>query len=170
MMERERIYALFRNFEDAASAINELTSDGFDPNHISVVTRDNEGRFARYVDSDDVHIDGSEGASFGVAMGALVGLGVLAIPGIGPIIAAGPIAAALTGLTPGAVAGAATGGLVGTLVDWGTDNEDAVRYRQILIDGGALVIAESVSDMWDDTVEAVFARHRAIDVQDYDLT
>jgi uncharacterized membrane protein len=170
MMERERIYALFRNFEDAASAINELTAKGLDPSHISVVTRDTEGRFARYVDSDDVHVDSGEGAGFGATMGALVGLGVMAIPGIGPVMAAGPLAAALTGLTTGAIAGAATGGLVGALMEMGAEEEEATYYRQTLIDGGALVIVDHVSENWDDTVEAVFTRNNAIDVEDYDLT
>ena len=169
MMEHERIYGLFRNFEDAASAINELTAKGLDPSHISVVTRDNEGRFANYVDSDDMHVDGGEGVGFGATMGALVGLAVMAIPGVGPVMAAGPLAAALTGLTTGAVAGAATGGLVGALMDMGAGEEDAQRYHQILVDGGALVMVDHVSPEWDDTVEAAFHSNHAIDVEDYNM-
>jgi hypothetical protein len=167
-MENERIYALYRNFEDAASAINELTGAGFPPGNISVVTNDSEGRFARYVDSNDVHVDGDDAASFGAVTGALIGLGVMAIPGIGPVMAAGPLAAALAGATTGAVAGAATGGLVGTLIDWGTEEDDAAIYERVLIDGGALVIAD-VTPEWENKVERVFASYGPIDVEDYDL-
>lgn len=168
-MKHNRIYALFRNFEDASSAINELTNAGYEAGHLSVVTNDSAGRFARYVESDEVHVEGDEGAAFGTIAGALIGLGVMAIPGIGPVMAAGPLAAALAGATTGAVAGAATGGLVGTLIDWGTDEEDAKRYQKVLVDGGALVVTDIYSDEWEDKVEAIFRKHNAMDVEDYNL-
>jgi uncharacterized membrane protein len=166
-MEYERIYALYRNFEDAASAVNELVREGFSADNISMVTRDHEGRYSQYVDGVETDVDAGDAAGFGAATGALVGLAALALPGIGPIIAAGPLAAALAALTTGAVTGAATGGVVGALMDWGTEEDVAIRYNQILIDGGAMVIATNVSDMWEGRVKSVFAKYNPINVEDY---
>ncbi len=70
-------------------------------------------------------------------MGALTGLGLMAIPGVGPIVAAGWLVATLTG----AAAGAATGGLVGALTQAGVSNEDAEVYAEALRRGGAVVSA-----------------------------
>ena len=165
-MDYERIYALYRNFEDAASAVNELVREGFSADNISMVTRDHEGRYSKYID-DDLKVDAGDAAGFGAATGALVGLAALALPGIGPIIAAGPLAAALAAATTGAVAGAATGGVVGALMDWGTDEDLAIRYNQILVDGGAMVVATNVSDMWESRVKSVFAKYNPINIEDY---
>lgn len=78
------------------------------------------------------------GAIAGGAAGVAAGLGMLAIPGIGPIVAAGWLAA----LASGAVAGGAAGGLIGALVESGTSKENAELYLEALRRGGAIVTAK----------------------------
>ena len=73
----------------------------------------------------------------GGALGALTGLGLMAIPGVGPIVAAGWLVATLTG----AAAGAATGGVVGALTQMGVSSEEADVYAEGLRRGGAVVSA-----------------------------
>src|SRR5580658_3054134 len=78
------------------------------------------------------------GAIAGGAVGVAAGLGMLAIPGVGPIVAAGWLAA----LASGAVAGGAAGGIVGALVESGTSKENAELYVEALRRGGAIVTAK----------------------------
>jgi hypothetical protein len=100
--------------------------------------------------------------------GVLVGLGALAIPGIGPVIAAGPLAAALTGLAgagAGAVAGGVTGGLIGALVDMGVPQETAQYYAEGIRRGGTLVTVRS-DDTFTDRVVDILNRHDPVDINE----
>jgi uncharacterized protein (TIGR02271 family) len=90
-----------------------------------------------------------------------VGLGALAIPGIGPVIAAGPIVAGLTGAGLGAVAG----GVVGALVDMGLPEAEAERYAEGLRRGGALVTAQVADDRVDEAMD-IMDRHHPIDLKE----
>jgi len=119
----QTLVALYRNFADAQHAVDDLLNSGIDRNMISLVANNATGEYTDYVsdvDDDDDAVTADQGAAFGAAsggiIGALAGLGALAIPGIGPVIAAGPLIAALTGGAVGALAGAPTGGLVAGLV------------------------------------------------------
>jgi len=94
------VVALYDDFQTARSAVEALVDAGFERSNISLVANDTSGDLARntttdvtVVDDDDV--SAGEGAGFGAVVGALVGLGVALIPGIGPVLAAGPLAAAL---------------------------------------------------------------------------
>jgi hypothetical protein len=124
------VVGLFDDFNDAQRVVQELTNAGFSRNDISLVANDARGEYAGLsrsvgggkMDKTEAEQAGSgalAGAGVGAALGLLAGLAALAIPGIGPVIAAGPIATALGSTAIGAGLGAAAGGLVGPLVDAG---------------------------------------------------
>lgn len=135
------VIGLYDRLEDAQNAVSELVSAGFSRENISIVAADTEGKFKTYVGAPGE--DAGEGAATGAGVGAavgglgglLIGLGALAIPGIGPVLAAGPIASALIGAGVGAV----TGGLIGALVDAGVPEEQANLYAEGVRRGGTLV-------------------------------
>jgi hypothetical protein len=101
------------------------------------------------------------GSALGGAAGLAASLMGLAIPGIGPILAAGPIAAALAGAGAGAVAG----GLIGGLTDAGVSETHAEYYAEAVRRGGALVTVRT-DDGRADEAEAVIRRHGAFDIED----
>src|SRR5829696_1748364 len=91
------------------------------------------------------------GAAIGGALGWLVGIGALAIPGIGPLVAAGPVVAALAG----AGAGGATGGLVGGLIGAGIPEIEAKRYAGRIREGGYLVTVHCDDRDWAKRAEEI---------------
>jgi hypothetical protein len=174
------VVALFDDFNSANTALRELVDNGFSRDDISLIAIDSEGEYGRYVEtgrSGDVETSGAaQGAGVGAGIGAaigglgglLIGLGALAIPGIGPVIAAGPLAAALTGLAgagAGAVAGGVTGGLIGALVDMGVPEETAQYYAEGVRRGGHLITIRTADHMTDRAVD-ILNRHNPIDVNE----
>jgi uncharacterized membrane protein len=166
-MEHNRVYALYRNFETAATVANKLISGGFDSKHVSVITSDAEQKYAQYVDRTDASVEdisGDEGAGLGALVGALTGLTMALIPGFGPVLAAGPLGAMLvSGI--GAATGAATGGLVASLIDFGLSEENATRYQDTLKSGGALVIVDLQTEGEETRIRSVLDQHEPIDVE-----
>ena len=145
----QTLVALYRNFDDAQNAVDELVRSGIDRTMISLVANNATGEYSDYVTDydDDDAVTADEGAAFGAAsggiIGALVGLGALAIPGIGPVIAAGPLIAALTGGAVGALAGAPTGGLVAGLIKTHhIDDVDAEVYAEGVRRGETLLTVQ----------------------------
>jgi uncharacterized protein (TIGR02271 family) len=114
--------------------------------------------------SKDIASGAMKGAGTGAAVGGILGLvaGVasLAIPGIGPIIAAGPIASALAGVGIGAVAG----GLIGALTRVGVSEEDAHYYTEGVKRGGTLITLHARDDRTADCAVQVMKRHGAVDI------
>jgi hypothetical protein len=162
------ILATFDTVEHANSAISELISAGFKREDIGLALQDPDNTYATYVGDSDV--SGGEGAGFGAIMGgllgAVVGLGAITIPGIGPIIAAGPLAAALGALTGagiGAASGAVTGGLTASLVDMGVTEEDANYYAESVRQGSALV-SVTAHDVDVDRATRILNSHNPIDI------
>ena len=100
------------------------------------------------------------GAVLGGALGWLVGIGALAIPGLGPFIAAGPIVAALAG----AGAGGAVGGLTGALVGLGIPEFEAKRYEGLLKDGGILISVHADSSEWTAKGKKILEKEGATDI------
>jgi hypothetical protein len=169
-MAHNRIYALYRNFEDAATVSNKLIAGGFDSSHVSVITHDPDEKYARYVKTDgdkiqdDEDVSGGEGAGIGALVGALTGLTMAIVPGFGPVLVAGPLAAALmSGI--GALTGAATGGLVASLVDFGLSPEHAARYQDVLRSGGAMVVVDLHDSAEEQQVRSILKQHNPIDVE-----
>jgi len=141
------VVGTYDNIQTAYAVANDLISAGYSRNDISVIANDVNQQYAPYVDATHAnYVDSSDDAARGAGIGAvlgglgglLVGLGALAIPGVGPVIAAGPLLAALTGAGVGAV----TGGIVGALVDLGVPDEEAQLYSEGLRRGHVLVIAQ----------------------------
>ncbi|MDQ2916086.1 MAG: hypothetical protein M3R40_02820 [Pseudomonadota bacterium] len=133
----------------------------------NALTEDGAGLTGRIRDRDGV-VDDASGAAAGAVTGGVVGgaaglaasLMGLAIPGIGPIIAAGPIVATLTGAGVGAVAG----GLIGGLTDMGVSKPDAEYYAESVRRGGALV-AVRADDSRADRAAQIMRTHGAIDIE-----
>jgi hypothetical protein len=147
------ITRLFDNFSDAQHAVIELERVGVPHGDISLVSHKDDKHGAAHVREPRDHtadeaaaIDAGIGAAAGGALGAaggvLAGIGLIAIPGLGPVIAAGWLASAAVGaVVGGAVAGAA-GGLVGALTNAGVSKEEADVYAEAVRRGGTLVSAK----------------------------
>lgn len=167
---------LFDNYSDAASAVTELERSGVPHHDISIISRQGEhehGDLVRHAGHDhpaDHTGEAAEDAGKGAGLGGLVGgaggllagLGMLAIPGLGPVVAAGWLASTAVGAAVGAVAGGAVGGLIGALTESGVPREDAEVYAEGVRRGGTLV---SVKVKDDDvmSVQGVLDRFKASD-------
>ena len=160
------ITRLFDNYTDATAAVSDLEARGISHDDISIVANNAHGHH-RSDGQDGVNEDGdvsrgtSTGAVLGGASGLLAGLGLLAIPGLGPIVAAGWLAATAAGAGIGAAGGAATGGLVGALKNAGHSDEDADVYSEGVRRGGTLVSVR-VSDGDEAKAEAILDGNRSV--------
>jgi len=144
MQARDTVVAVFDERDDAQDAINALRDAGFMADDISILARDRDtaGRLA-----EDTGTEAATGAATGALAGGLlggvagwlVGIGALAIPGIGPIIAAGPLAAAIGG----AAIGATTGGIIGALTGAGVPEDEARYYDTEFRQGGIVVTVQA---------------------------
>ena len=141
------ISRLYDRYADAERAVSQLEAAGIPQSDISIVANNsdewyNSGKKDRDRDGVDDRADSAGkgagiGAGIGGTAGLLAGLGLLAIPGLGPVVAAGWLAATAVG----AAAGAATGGIIGALTEAGVSEEDAHTYAEGVRRGGTLVTA-----------------------------
>lgn len=151
-MANQKVVGIFSTQEEAIKAIERLKSSGYNDDEISVLAKHHEDvdrlKDATHVDVDthDAKDGAVGGALTGGALGGigalLVELGVIAIPGVGPFLAAGPIAATIAG----ALAGGAVGGVVGALVDLGLSKEEAEEYKEYIERGDILVMVDDYPD------------------------
>jgi hypothetical protein len=144
------VLGIYKTRIDVERAIGSLKSYGFLTNDISVLMPDREGsqEFAHTKGTkapEGAATGAGTGAAVGGTLGLLAGIGALAIPGLGPFIAAGPIMAALAG----AGVGGAIGGIGGALIGLGIPEYEAKRYEGFIKDGGILlsVHASSTEDV-----------------------
>jgi hypothetical protein len=145
-----------------------LKASGFAPEQVSLVAKD-KGVTREVVETTGM--GGGEGAGVGAVAGGitggllgwLVGIGALAIPGIGPIVAAGALATTLGG----AAIGAATGGLIGALVDLGIPEEEATLYQEGVGRGGMLLTIHANSDAQLYEANEVMRRNGGTDVRTF---
>lgn len=159
------VFGIFRDRLQVERAVDEFKRHGFRQNDISVLFPqvDSTKEFAH-----EKHTKAPEGATTGAAAGGvlggtlgwLVGIGALAIPGLGPFIAAGPIMAALAG----AGVGGAVGTLTGALVGLGIPEYEAKRYEGIVKKGGILMSVHSDNSEWTEKGRELFKRLGAEDV------
>lgn len=133
------VVGLFDTMQQANRAADQLRGEGITGDQIGIIAGNESNRYGDYATTDpgakDVGHRAGTGAAIGGGLGLVAGLVALAIPGFGPIIAAGPIVAGLTG----AVAGAATGGLIGGLTAAGVSESDAKLFENRLRQGGVLL-------------------------------
>jgi hypothetical protein len=145
------ITGLFDTHDQADRAVRSLKDAGIASDDISIVANGADGVAA--TDGDDVAEGAGAGAGIGAAVGGagglLTGLGMLAIPGIGPVVAGGWLLSTVVGAAAGAVVGGATGGLIGALTDAGVDERDAHVYAEGVRRGGVLVTARVDEDRAD---------------------
>ncbi len=178
------VIALYDDFADANGAVRELVDNGFPREDISIIANDATGEYSRYLENqrdtapaentttNNTAAAAGVGAGIGAVIGGLggllLGLGALAIPGLGPVLAAGPLAAAITGLAgagAGAVAGGVTGGLIGALADMGVPRETAEYYAEGIRRGGTLVSIRTPDHMTQQAVD-ILNHHNAIDINE----
>lgn len=157
------VIGLFDSVDDARRVVQELIDYGFESDAISMVTRENGQYVTERGDegTSGVALGAGAGATIGGLGGLMVGLAALAIPGIGPVIAAGPLATTLAG----AGLGAAAGGIIGALTDLGIPEEAAHYYAEGVRRGGALVSVATGDDMADEVAE-IMARYGAVDIDE----
>jgi hypothetical protein len=151
----------FADRVSADAAFDELVQRGFDRDDISILGRGREGASGLMDDRD--HVTAGEGAAVGGIAGLLIGVAAMLIPGIGPIVAIGPLTAALTGAVTGGVTGAVVGGIAGALIDAGVPEDEARYYDERFRQGGILVTVRG-DDMRYDEARTIMQRHGA-DVQ-----
>jgi len=149
MASNTSVYGIFRDRFHAENGIDRLRASGFRAEDISLLLPDN-------ISNKDMKVEGNskapEGAVTGGALGAatggvlgwLVGIGTLAIPGVGPFIAAGPIMAALAGMGAGATLGSVSGALIGA----GLPEYEAKRYEGRVKAGGVLISIHCDNSDW----------------------
>ncbi|HEX6494952.1 MAG TPA: general stress protein [Acidobacteriaceae bacterium] len=133
-------FGIYSTTAAAQRAVDELIAAGFSNQDVSVLMADRQGskEFAAEKNTkapEGATTGGVVGGALGGTLGLLAGIGALAIPGVGPLIAAGPIMGTLAGLGTGGV----VGGLVGALVGLGIPEYEAKRYEGRVKDGGVLL-------------------------------
>jgi hypothetical protein len=134
------VFGIYKTAEHAERAVDSLIAAGFPSSNISVLLPDTRStkEFAHQKDTkapEGTTTGVTAGGLVGGTLGVLAGIGALAIPGVGPLIAAGPIMAGLAGLG----VGGAVGGLVGALVGMGIPEYEAKRYEGHVKGGGTLL-------------------------------
>ncbi len=145
------VVGLFDTFATAQQVVQRLLDQGFPRGNVSLIANESDISHANEVAADANATrssgQGAVGGSLvGGALGLLVGVGVFAIPGIGPVLAIGPLAAALGSTALGAGIGAATGGLIGALTGAGVPAEEADYYSEGVRRGGTLVVVITADD------------------------
>ena len=159
------VYGIFSTREMAESAVDQFLAAGFRNEDISVLLQDNTGT------KDFAHEKATkapEGTAAGVVtggviggtLGLLAGIGALAIPGLGPFIAAGPIMGALAGIGSGGV----VGGIVGALIGMGIPEYEAKRYEGRVKAGGILFSVHCDNGDWASKAKDLLKRTGAEDI------
>jgi hypothetical protein len=156
---------MYRDRSHAEEAIDRLMAAGFRSEDIAVLFADNRGT------KDFAHQKGTKapegttagvvaGGAIGGTVGLLAGIGALAIPGLGPFIAAGPIMSTLAGLG----AGGAVGGLIGALVGMGIPEYEAKRYEGRIREGGVLLSVHCDNSDWTKRAKEMLKQTGAEDI------
>lgn len=159
------IPGLFDNYDEALDAVRALEQAGIAAGDISLISNNMTDQYVGDALQDETKIiAGAEtgaglGALAGGSGGFLAGLGLLSIPGIGPVVAGGWLMATLVGVVGGAAAGGVAGGLIGALTENGVPEEEAQAYTEAIRRGSTLVVVrcdeaerarvEAILDDWN---------------------
>lgn len=149
------VTGLFDTYADAEVAVSRLEDAGIPSSDISIVSKNADGSLDGSSTAEGAGTGAGIGAVVGGAGGLLTGLGLMAIPGVGPVVAAGWLAATAVGAVAGAAVGGATGGIIGALTESGVPESDAHVYAEGVRRGGSLVTAR-VDDNRYAEVDAIF--------------
>jgi hypothetical protein len=159
------VFGIYRDRRGVEDAVDALRTAGFRNTDISVLFPENKGTkdFAHEKNTkapEGTATGAGTGAVIGGTLGWLAGIGALAIPGVGPLIAAGPIVAALTGVG----VGGAIGGITGALIGMGIPEYEAKRYEGRVKEGGMLLSVHSDNSDWTSKAKDILKRTGADDV------
>lgn len=159
------VFCIATSFPQAERIVDHLKTSGFSHNDISVLFPDTQGTkdFAHEKNTkapEGAATGAGAGGVLGGALGWLVGIGALAIPGIGPFVAAGPIMA----LLGGAAVGATVGGISGALIGMGIPEYEAKRYESKVKEGNILISVHSENSDETDRAETIFNNAGAEDI------
>ncbi len=159
------VFGIFKSRAQAESCVDALISGSFRSDDISVLAPDQHTTKELATEKNTKAPEGTAtgataGGAIGGTLGLLAGIGALAIPGLGPFIAAGPIMGALGGLG----VGAAAGGLIGALVGMGIPEYEAKRYEGRVKDGGILVSVHCDDSDWVKRAEDILKHNGAEDI------
>lgn len=159
------VFGIYRDRPSAEKAVDALKSAGFRNTDISVLFPEPEGTkdfaFEKGTKAPEGATTGAgSGMAVGGVLGWLVGIGSLAIPGVGPLIAAGPIVAVLAGMG----VGGAVGGLTGALVGMGVPEYEAKRYEGRVKSGHILLSVHSDDRNWANRAEEILDQTGAYDI------
>jgi hypothetical protein len=159
------VFGLYPSYDAAERAVDQLRDAGFRSTDISVLFPENVGTkdlAARKATKapEGATTGGGAGAIVGGALGWLTGIGALAIPGLGPFIAAGPILATLAGVG----VGGAVGGITGALIGLGIPEYEARRYQGRVEKGGILLSVHSDDAEWTRRAKEILERSGAEDI------
>jgi uncharacterized membrane protein len=170
-MSEKSVFAIVNSTSKAEQIVESLQSSGFAASEISILLPDTHGnRDIGHVKAtkapEGATTGGVAGGVTGGVLGLLAGIGALAIPGLGPFIAAGPIMAALSG----ASVGAATGGIVGALVGMGIPEIEAKRYEDKLRSGNYLIAVDADDSDDEKRAKEIFRAAGAEDISTTSLS
>ena len=159
------VFGIYPNVAGVDNAVDALRAAGFRSSDISVLFPENSGTrdFAHQKNTkapEGAATGAGTGAVLGGGLGWLAGIGALAIPGLGPFIAAGPIVAALAGIG----VGGAVGGFTGALIGMGIPEYEAKRYEGRVKDGGILLSVHSDDSAWTRKAKAILEGTGAQDI------
>ncbi|SRR5579884_1995265 len=147
----------FMDRASADAAYSELMQSGFSPDDVSVVGRRDEAVPPRQPEQT---VTTGGAATVGIIEGLLLGAVLMLIPGLGPVVAVGPVAAALSGIVTGGITGLVVGGIAGALIHSGVDEERARYFEQRLREGGTLITVRT-DDVRGEEARRILERHGA---------
>ena len=156
--KNKRVFGVYQNEADAQRAVDELTKLGYSSDEISVLSRSDTTMNVDGVEtSTEAGLKGgaATGAAIGGIGGLLTSLGLLVIPGIGPILAAGPIAATFAGAIAGTAIGGAIGTIGGAMMDAGVSEDDARYIDERFGAGDIIVYVDADAQLFDNTSQTL---------------
>ncbi len=164
-MSHKTVYAIATSEGQAAQIVDSLGKSGFSGDDISALFPDKESTHEFSHEKNTKAPEGavtgaSAGGLLGGGLGLLVGIGALAIPGVGPLIAAGPLLAALSG----AAVGASVGGIAGGLIGLGIPELEAKRFENRIVEGNILISVHAVDGDEVDRAKEVLKAANAEDI------
>jgi hypothetical protein len=163
MTKNKSVFGIYRG--NVEPAVNALKHAGFSNSDVSILLPENVNTEELATEQSTKAPEGTvvgvgSGAAVGGALGWLVGVGALAIPGIGPVVAAGPLVAALAGIG----IGGALGGFAGSLVGMGISEYEAKGYEGEVLRGGILVVVHCETNEETNRAKEVFQSSGAEDI------
>ena len=163
---KQSVAGIVKTRLEAENLVNALRANGFGDNEISALFPDKEGTKDFAHDNSTKAPEGAvtgatTGGVIGGTLGLLAGIGAIAVPGVGPLIAAGPIMATLSG----AAVGATVGGIAGALIGMGIPEYEAKMYEGKIRDGNILLAVHCDTNDELKAAEELFKQYGATDIK-----